>query len=136
MREKGLPIVDFSHSVKSRESLITKLLAKKENVAAQVYDKTRFRIVTPTRADILPVALLPHPAAVPVQLRGAGADRELAASVQVAPARVSRTSGSTRTSCTSTRTSRTARAPRGNEFSGSGYKALNFVVDVPIRLDE
>jgi len=24
----------------------------------------------------------------------------------------------------------------GNEFSGSGYKALNFVVDVPLRLDE
>ena len=54
-REKGLPILDFSPSVKTRESLITKLLAKKENVAAQVYDKTRFRIVTPTRADILPV---------------------------------------------------------------------------------
>ncbi|HEY3586862.1 MAG TPA: TIGR04552 family protein, partial [Myxococcaceae bacterium] len=54
-REKGLPILDTSPSIKSRESLITKLLAKRENVAAQVYDKTRFRIVTPTRADILPV---------------------------------------------------------------------------------
>src|SRR5215468_4995144 len=54
-REKGLPILDYSPSTKSRESLITKLLAKRENVAAQVYDKTRFRIVTPTCADILPV---------------------------------------------------------------------------------
>ncbi|MHB8874314.1 MAG: TIGR04552 family protein, partial [Myxococcaceae bacterium] len=55
LREKGLPIVEFSDSIKTRESTITKLLAKKESVAAQIYDRTRFRIVTKTREDVLPV---------------------------------------------------------------------------------
>jgi uncharacterized protein (TIGR04552 family) len=52
---KGLHVVEFAHSIKTRESLITKLLAKKETVAAQIYDRTRFRIITKTRADLLPV---------------------------------------------------------------------------------
>src|SRR5713226_3559986 len=49
VQNKGLPVVEFTPSLKSHESLVTKLLAKKETVAAQIYDKTRFRIVTRTR---------------------------------------------------------------------------------------
>ena len=55
MRDRGLPVAEFSDSIKSRESLITKLIAKKDTVAATVYDRTRFRIITRTRADVLPV---------------------------------------------------------------------------------
>ncbi|MCE9668264.1 TIGR04552 family protein [Myxococcus stipitatus] len=55
LQAKGLPIVEFAASIKTQDSLITKLLAKKETVAAQVYDRTRFRIVTRAREDLLPV---------------------------------------------------------------------------------
>src|SRR5262245_44035824 len=73
MQSKGVALVDFSHSVKSRDSLITKLLAKRETVAAQIYDKTRFRLVTKTRSDVVPALyfltqrLLPFNFVVPTQ---------------------------------------------------------------------
>jgi uncharacterized protein (TIGR04552 family) len=41
MRALGMPIVEFRGNVKTRESLVTKLLAKKESVAAQVFDRVR-----------------------------------------------------------------------------------------------
>jgi uncharacterized protein (TIGR04552 family) len=134
-RGKRLPILEYSPSIKSRESLITKLLAKKENVAAQVYDKTRFRIITPTREDILPVLyfltqrLFPFNFLVPGQTEnsllpfkallrdfphfGAHA-HELHLDLDFED----------------------REAVSNNIFSGSQYRMLNFVVDVPLRLDE
>ena len=131
---RACPILDTSPSMKTRESLITKLLAKKENVAAQVYDKTRFRIVTPTRADILPVLyfltqrLFPFNFLVPGQtentllpfkslLREYPHFRQHAHELHLDLDFEDREGAA------------------GNEFSGSGYKVLNFVVDVPLRLD-
>src|SRR5690606_2325811 len=55
MQDRGLPVAEFSDSVKTRESLITKLIAKEDTVAAQVYDRIRFRIVTHRYEDLLPV---------------------------------------------------------------------------------
>jgi uncharacterized protein (TIGR04552 family) len=134
MQARGLPIVEFAHSIKSRESLITKLLAKKENVAAQVYDRTRFRIITRSRADILPTLyfltqrLFPFNIVVPGQTENTLIPfRSLLAEnphfEQYAPqlhldrdyeAREDRT---------------------GNQFSGNTYRVLNFVVDMPLRMD-
>jgi len=134
IQNKGLPVVEFTPSVKTLESIVTKLLAKKETVAAQIYDKTRFRIVTRTRPDILPVlyflsqrlfpfnfvipgqtentllnfkALLeeyPHLASYAHQLH---LDVDYEASEENQP----------------------------NQFSGRTYRILNFVVDIPVRLD-
>ena len=55
MQRKGIPVAEFADSIKTKESVITKLVAKKETVAAQIYDKTRFRVITRAREDILPV---------------------------------------------------------------------------------
>ncbi len=134
MRDQGLPIVQFSDSIKTRESLITKLIAKKETVAAQVYDKTRFRVVTRTREDILPVLyyltqrLFPFNFVVPGQtenslvpfkqllkeyphFKGFATDLHLDLDYE-------------------------ERERRGaNQFSGTTYQVLNFVVDIPLRLD-
>jgi uncharacterized protein (TIGR04552 family) len=133
-RAKGLPISEFYHSVKTRESLITKLLAKKETVAAQVYDKTRFRIVTRARGDILPVLyfltqrLFPFNFVVPGQtensllpfktlLRDFPHFAAHANELHLDPNFEDREGTS------------------GNPFSGAGYRVLNFVVDMPLRLD-
>ena len=134
-RSKGLPISEFYHSVKTRESLITKLLAKKETVAAQVYDKTRFRIVTRTRADILPVLyfltqrLFPFNFVVPGQtensllafkslLRDFPHFAQHANDLHLDPNFEDREGNA------------------GNPFSGASYRVLNFVVDMPLRLDD
>jgi uncharacterized protein (TIGR04552 family) len=55
MLAAGLPIVEFLGGRKNRDSLYTKLLSKRETIAAQIYDKLRFRIVTRTREDLFPV---------------------------------------------------------------------------------
>ncbi len=136
MRAMGLPIVEFRGNVKTRESLVTKLLAKKESVAAQVFDRVRYRVVTERPEQIPPVVLhltrhlFPFNYAVPGQvqnslfrfgdlLRAHPRGGELAAELQLPldaegedPAE-----------------------PR-NQFSGKAFRVLNFVADVPVRIDE
>src|SRR5439155_11666789 len=55
LRREGLPITAAAGSVKTRHSVITKLLAKKETLAAQIYDRVRYRVVTADRQHVLPV---------------------------------------------------------------------------------
>jgi uncharacterized protein (TIGR04552 family) len=55
MLARGLPILEFIGGRKNKDSLYTKLLSKQETVAAQIYDKLRFRIVTREPDDIFPV---------------------------------------------------------------------------------
>ncbi len=134
MRQRGLPIVDFTHSHKTPESIITKLLAKKETIAAQLYDKTRFRIITRTCADVLPVLylltqrLFPFNLVVPGQTQNtlihfkklllenphlAGYAEQLHLDLNYED----------------------REELEVNRFSGKSYRALSFVADVPIRLD-
>ncbi len=134
LQEKGLPVVEFAHSIKSRESLITKLLAKKETVAAQIYDRTRFRIITRTQADLLPVLyfltqhLFPFNFVVPGQTENTlitfksvlAENPHLQQYAQQLHLDLDYEDREDRTR---------------NVFSGSSYRALNFVVDVPLRMD-
>ena len=55
MLAHGFPITEFIGGRKNKDSLYTKLLSKQETVAAQIYDKLRFRIVTRSADDIFPV---------------------------------------------------------------------------------
>jgi uncharacterized protein (TIGR04552 family) len=57
MLSEGLPISEFVGGRKRRDAIYTKLLSKREAHASAIYDKLRFRIVTRTRDDILPVLL-------------------------------------------------------------------------------
>jgi uncharacterized protein (TIGR04552 family) len=135
MKAHGLPLLEFAGSTKSRGSLVTKLLAKKESLAAQVFDRVRFRIVTDTRDQIAPVLhhlarrLFPFNYVVPgqtqnnlIHFQDLLADHprgpEIAAGLQLPPDLERRDVGSR------------------NAFSGKDYRALNFVVDVPVRIDD
>jgi uncharacterized protein (TIGR04552 family) len=51
----GYPILEFIGGRKNRDSMYTKLLSKPETVAAAIYDKLRFRIVTRSLDDVFPV---------------------------------------------------------------------------------
>ncbi len=138
MKAAGLPIVEFRGSTKTRPSLVTKLLAKRETVAAQIFDRVRYRIVTERRDQIAPVvwhlmqSLFPFNYAVPGQtqnslvrfhelLREHPRGPALADQLQLP---VDLESGG-----------KDPAAPR-NEFSGKGFRVLNFVVDLPVRIDE
>jgi uncharacterized protein (TIGR04552 family) len=134
LRREGLPIAAAAGSVKTRHSVITKLLAKKETLAAQIYDRVRYRVVTAEHRHVLPVLmrlcdlLLPFNFVVPGQtqntlisfrqlLRESPKLRALLPDLQIA-------------------LSHDEHEPQQNEFSGNSYKVLNFVVDLPVRLPE
>jgi uncharacterized protein (TIGR04552 family) len=57
MLSAGLPIIEFVGGRKRRDAIFTKLLSKADTHSSAVYDKLRFRIVTRSREDILPVLL-------------------------------------------------------------------------------
>lgn len=134
MQSKGLPVVEFAHSIKTQDSLVTKLLAKKETVAAQVYDRTRFRVVTRKREDLLPVLyyltqrLFPFHLVVPGQTENTlmpfkSVLAENPHFEQFAP------------QLQLDRDFEDREGNGGNTFSGNTYRALNFVVDMPVRMD-
>jgi uncharacterized protein (TIGR04552 family) len=131
MLAAGFPITEFVGGRKNKDSLYTKLLSKSDTTAAAIYDKLRFRIVTRSADDVLPVLhylserLVPFNYVVPgesintifhfrsycennVHLRvllknlQRGADDEL-------------TTGD-------------------NSFSAESYRVIHFVVDLPVRL--
>src|SRR5689334_22519563 len=57
MLSAGFPITEFVGGRKNKDSLYTKLLSKQDTIAAAIYDKLRFRIVTRSQRDLLPVLL-------------------------------------------------------------------------------
>ena len=136
MKALGMPVLEFVGNVKSRESLVTKLLAKKESVAAQVFDRVRYRVVCERRDQLPGVVwhltqhLFPFNYAVPGQTRNSllrfgellGRHPRGDALVEELQLPVDAEK-------------KAASAPR-NEFSGESFKMLNFVVDVPVRVDE
>lgn len=136
LRKAGLPIVEFGGNVKPRHSLMTKLIAKKETLAAQIFDRLRFRIVTERREQIpavvlqLTESLFPFNHTVPGQtqnnlvdfselLRGHPDGPEIGAALQF-PHDEEEPDPAT---------------PQ-NDLSGRAYRVLNFIVDVPVRIDE
>ncbi len=130
----GFPITEFIGGRKNKDSLYTKLLSKQETVAAQVYDKLRFRIVTRSESDLFPVLnyltqhLFPFNYIIPGQSANTLLDfwgycesqphlRELKGNLQLA-----------------TDLEERIRAV-DNRFTASSYRVMTFVVDMPIRLD-
>lgn len=57
MLAAGFPITEFIGGRKNKDSLYTKLLSKADSSASAIYDKLRFRIVTRSADEILPVLL-------------------------------------------------------------------------------
>ena len=55
LRAAGAPLTEFEWSRKPRDSQITKLLAKRSTLAANIYDKLRFRLIVPTPDDLVPM---------------------------------------------------------------------------------
>jgi uncharacterized protein (TIGR04552 family) len=136
MHELGLPIVEFEGNRKTRSSLVTKLLAKKESVAAQVFDRVRYRIVTETREQIAPVVLyltrqlFPFNFTVPGQTQNS-----LVRFVDLIDGHPDGAALVTQLQLPPDLERKDPAAPR-NEFSGREFRVLNFVVDLPVRVDD
>jgi len=134
MRRSGFPLVAFYGSRKTRNSVITKLLAKKENTAATIFDKLRFRIVTEKKEHVLPAIawltenLFPFNYVIPgeshnnlVQLS------EVLKRPEYADFLEHMQGGHTNED--------RELNPEENPFSGASYRMVNFIVDFPVRVD-
>jgi uncharacterized protein (TIGR04552 family) len=135
LAEEGFPVDELQGNMKTRHSLVTKLLVKRESQAAQVFDRVRYRLVTRTREDVAPLlshlsrSLFPFNYVVPGQTQNTllefrqvmaahpHADR-IAGLLHLPPDHESRGRG------------------QRNPFSDPSYRALNFVVDLPVRIDD
>jgi hypothetical protein len=113
LRAAGAPISEFEWSRKPRDSQITKLLAKRSTLAANIYDKLRFRLIVPTREDLVPMLatltrqLIPFNYVVPGESVNQLIDLE----------------------------GDKPEAQPYNEFSGPEYRIINFVADLPLRVE-
>ncbi len=128
----NFPIIEFVGGRKNKDSLITKLLSKQETIAAQIFDKLRFRVVTRTREDIFPILqyltrrLFPFNYVVPGQsinsifsfrsyVEKSPPMRPLLARLQHHGVDDDLT-------------------PGDNQFSAEEYRIIHLVVDMPVRL--
>jgi uncharacterized protein (TIGR04552 family) len=129
----GFPIVEFVGGRKNKDSLYTTLLSKADTSAAQIYDKLRFRIVTRSRDDLLPVLLHLTERLFPFTLAVPGESINTIfhfKSYCVDHPHL-------RTMIKSFQTGVDDRyTPSDNQFSADSYRVIHFVVDLPIRLPD
>jgi uncharacterized protein (TIGR04552 family) len=133
MLSEGFPITEFIGGRKNLDSTYTKLLSKPEATAAALYDKLRFRIVTRSRDDILPVLLylteqlFPFNYVVPKQSTNTIFHLgNLCASHAHLAKLVSELQGPKDDSI----------VPNDNRFSAPTYRVIQFVTDVPVRVPQ
>src|SRR4029079_1329396 len=118
----GVLVREFGGSRKPRDSQITKLLAKRSTLAASIYDKLRFRLIVPHHDDIIPMLapltrqLIPFNYVVPGESVNQLIDLKQVLSAESISRRLP------------------TEVPY-NEFSGPEYRIINFVADLPLRLE-
>ncbi len=135
MRQQGYPLLAFYGSRKTRTSTITKLLAKRETIAATIFDKLRFRLVVEKSEEIIPLvahlsrSLFAFNYVIPgqshnnlLQLRRALNENDHYSKIAPQLQRL--------------RPRATEWLPERNPFSGESYRMINFIVDFPVRVDQ
>jgi uncharacterized protein (TIGR04552 family) len=131
MLSAGFPITEFIGGRKNKDSLYTKLLSKADSSASAIYDKLRFRIVTRSADDILPVLLYLSERLVPFNY--------------VVPGQSINTIFHFRSFCEQKPHLRAMIKEfqtgvdddltlSDNTFSAQSYRVIHFVVDLPVRL--
>lgn len=127
--QAGVPVKEFAWSRKTQDSLITKLLVKKESSAAQVFDRLRFRVVVDRPRDLIPTLHVMLQRFIPFNFVVPGQT----VNTLVNTASIAKKVGRARDFSALPSEDATGLS---NEFSGRGYQILNFIADLPVRVDE
>ncbi len=130
MLSDGFPITEFIGGRKNLDSTYTKLLSKAEANASALYDKLRFRIVTRSRDDIVPVLLYLTERLFPFNY--------------IVPKQSTNTVFHFRSYCDShphlkklahqVEDIEDTLTPVDNRFSAPTYQVIQFVTEVPVRV--
>lgn len=135
MRELGYPIIDFQSSRKTRDSIITKLLSKTQGNRALLYDMIRFRIVTATIEEIVPVVAYLSQHLFPFHNTVAGESHNSIFDFKDFIRRHPRMSRMIPAFQVDLMHENEMLGPSNPVTSGT-FKTANFIVDLPIRLDD
>ncbi len=133
MKTAGVRVVEFAGSRKTPDSILTKLLCRSDSLAADVHDRLRFRVVTETLDDLFAALvyitrhLLPFNYVVPGESRNDLID--LLGTLERDP-RLRQMGGLLQD------IGGAGDRRRPNLFSQSGFRMINFVVDMPVRVDD
>jgi uncharacterized protein (TIGR04552 family) len=129
LRAANVPVVEFAWSRKTRSSLLTKMLIKKQTSAARVFDRLRFRLIVESHEDLertLHVMLhrcIPFNYVVPLET----------VNTLIVPTsldeRANELQGALSGGATEVDSTH-------NEFSSTKFRMLNFVADLPVRVDD
>jgi uncharacterized protein (TIGR04552 family) len=136
MKSAGCSIAAFEWGRKHADSLITKLLAKRETIAAGIYDRLRFRTITHSEDELIFVLrelgrrLVPFHYVTPGQ--SVNGILDLRTTIDTSPA-LSRFLPDL---LDLAQVASDKKAPVENEFSGPGYRTITFVADLPVRIDK
>ena len=136
MKTRGIRVVEFAGSRKADHAIITKLLCRRDSQAAQVHDRQRFRIVAEELSDVLDVLvylskhLIAFNYVVPGESRNELIDFE--ATMENDP----QLSSLQELMQVVGRHSLEDPSQRVNQFTDKAYRDINFVVDLPVRLDD
>jgi uncharacterized protein (TIGR04552 family) len=137
LRAAGYPIYEFQWSRKPLDSLVTKLLAKRSTLAANIYDKLRFRLIVRERADLLPMLAVLTRRLIPFNyvIPGESINHlvSLRDEINLNP-RLRALEPALQFDTSLERQQERAAAGPLNEFSGKQYKIINFVADLPVRM--
>ena len=135
LRADGFPIMEFEWSRKSRDSLISKLIAKRSTLAASIYDKLRFRMIVRSGSDLLPIMAALHRRLIPFNYVVPGESvNHLIPVSDLESGDPTHESRSPSDQALEQQQVKTAALPV-NEFSAPNYKIINFVADLPLRVD-
>jgi uncharacterized protein (TIGR04552 family) len=125
LRTAGVPVVEFSWSRKTKDSQITKLLLKKETNAARVFDRLRFRLIVRDAADLVPTLRILLHRCIPFNYIVPG--QTVNTLIDLSSLKVQQENFDTEDT--------EGRAAVSNEFSGQSFQLLNFIADLPVRVD-
>lgn len=130
MRASGIRIAQFEGSRKTQSSILTKLLCRSDSLAAEVHDRIRFRVITEDLGSLFEALvymtrnLFPFNYVVPGESRNDLLDLE--ASIQQDEYLAQVASGLQHLPTPDS---------AHNPYSAKGFRMINFVVDLPVRLD-
>lgn len=133
LRAAGAPIAEFEWSRKPRDSQITKLLAKRSTLAASIYDKLRFRLIVPRHEDLIPMIAMLTRQLIPFNYVVPGESVNQLVDVDDMLRIFEEQQAAAAAGAVSVK--RAATVGPYNEFSGPEYRIVNFVADLPLRID-
>ncbi|TPV92711.1 MAG: TIGR04552 family protein [Myxococcales bacterium FL481] len=130
LRSAGVPLAEFSWSRKTHDSLVTKLLVKPTTRAARVFDRLRFRLVVQEPHDLGPALHVMLHRCIPFNYVIPGQ------TVNSLVAFDDTGKGSSARDLVQVRAVAPNAAATENEFSAGNFRVLNFVADLPVRVDD